>query len=163
MTDMELAPYSISVVLPEVFVAGSKFVKSCSVAAPGLIYFCANDGSLTILDCSVSPPIEHEDIPSPGISPSKRQVERIAVLPSINRMIVLAQGGALSFHALPSLAAVNAGAASGVVGNNIVKGVLSFAVDESTMTRESVHVAIMKRKGVAIFRITTSSVDLLRV
>jgi hypothetical protein len=158
-----LPPFGLSVLLPEVFVSGSKSVKSCAVGPPGFVYFCANDGSLSILDCSVAPPVEHENIPGPGISPSKRQTDRIAVLPSVKRLIVLAQGGILSFHALPSLASVNAGAASGVVGTNLVKGVLAFAIDESTTGRESVHVAIMKRKGVAIFRVTSSSVDLLKV
>jgi len=166
MTDGRLEPFSLNTVLSPVFTVSStvsRALRSVSAANPAHVFASATDGSIKLLDISTFPPTEVHSVNGPGIAPSKKVPDKIAVLATVDRLLVLAEGS-LTFHALPSFDVASAGSAGGIgLTSNVVKGVLAFVVDDWNMARDSVQIAIIKRKGVALFRVTRGTVDLLRV
>ena len=162
---MELLPYSLATVLDPVFPvtsAVSRGLRSLSAVSPAQIFAAGTDSTFKIYDCSTETPIEHLNVPAPGISPSKRNIDRVVVLDVIGKVIVLAEG-ILSFHDQHTLAPVSAGAAAATGSSTSVKGVLSFAVDEDRLLPAGVPLVILKRKGIALFRVTRTGVELIQV
>lgn len=79
----------------------------------------------------------------------------------MGKIIVLSEG-VLSFHALPSMQLLSAGAAGSAVGiGNFVKGVSTFAVDDPSSN--TVRIAIARKKAVSLYAVTRQSVDFIKV
>lgn len=168
----DLPPFTVEPVLGRVF-GDELAIRACSVAAPGQAYLAASDGSLKIYDVSVYPPIEHEHMPLPAFStsalpnanPTKpKSVNKLSVIPHINRVLVQAEN-VLSFYALPAFNPVSGGAAVGGAlgsGASAVKGVLAYDVDYASAKSDSIELIILKKKGAALFNLTSHGVELLR-
>lgn len=164
--DERLPPFTLHALQNPVFSVSStvsRAIRTVAASAPSNVYAAATDGSFKVLDCGASPPREVQSLGPAALAPSKKTIDKLVVLDSVDKLLVLAEGS-LTFHSLSTLEVVSAGGAAGRgIGNNAVKGVLAFAVDELNMSKDAVQVAIIKRKGVALFRVTRTNVELLKV
>jgi len=138
-------------------------VRAIAAAPSSSVYAASTDGSFKVLDCNASPPIEVQALSPGGLAPSKKSIDKLVALETVDKLLVLAEGS-LTFHSLSTLEVVSAGAAAGRgINNNAIKGVLAFVVDELNMGQDAVQIAIIKRKGVALFRVTRTNVELIQV
>lgn len=159
-----LPPFSLHTLLTPVFSVSSsvtRAVRSVSVTSPSNVYAAATDGSFKILDCNASPPTETRSLGPASLAPSKKSIDKLAVLETVDRLLVLAEG-VLTFHHASTLDVMSSGAAARGIGS-AVKNVLSFAVDDFNARPDHVEVAIIRRKGVAHFKVSRNTVELLHV
>lgn len=160
-----LPPFSLHTLLTPVFTVSStvsRAVRTVSATSPSSVYAAATDGSFKILDCSVSPPVESRSLGPASLAPSKKSIDKLAVLETVDRLLVLAEG-VLTFHNASTLDVMSSGAAARGIGHSAVKNVLSFAVDDFNARPDHVEIAIIRRKGVAHFKVSRNNVELLHV
>ncbi|KAK9898088.1 hypothetical protein P389DRAFT_170226 [Cystobasidium minutum MCA 4210] len=83
----------------------------------------------------------------------RRPIEKLAVLPTVGKAIVLSEG-ILTLHSLPTF--------TNLVAFAPVRGVSTFAVDLSNPQADSVRLCIIKRKTMQLLSISHNQVDLLK-
>ncbi|TNY19371.1 hypothetical protein DMC30DRAFT_448017 [Rhodotorula diobovata] len=101
------------------------------------------------------PPAALELVDEVVVTPTKKAVDRIALLPRLDKAILLSEG-VMTFHALPSLAPL------GVHHFPSVRGVATFALDEDELdgrgAPDTMHVCVFKRRTVHWLRVTNDGI-----
>ncbi|GAA6055225.1 hypothetical protein JCM3770_000723 [Rhodotorula araucariae] len=91
------------------------------------------------------------------VTPTKKAADRIALLPRLDKVVLLAEG-VMSFHAFPSLAPLN------VHQFPSVRGVSTIALDEDELagggvSRDAMHICVFKRRTVHWIRVTNEGIS----
>ena len=167
-------PYELQSILESVFTSAypdpanhtnvtSATLKSIAALHPAQVFVGSSLGTLSVFTgANERFSALQQDLIS--LSQARKSIDRIALLPSVGKALILGEG-LLTFHNIANFQVVSAGSAAPVVGSgNTVKGVVTFAVDDyMTEGQDAVNIAILKRKTVALYRVTRTGVDTLRV